>query len=218
MKFLINILLSLFFLTFFGCKSKLSSEKEFYKYWSDSSNGLFHKKSVNGFELTMKYMPHEYLMFNEIQNKPIGEKEYEELKKKYANTLSFLMTIAPESSTNFSSTDQVEKYNIGSLEEFKDRMLELNFGMKEYIHLKTSAGEKYHPILATMENVYTLDNKKNIVIVFGDIKEGKSILENEKLDVVFEDKMFDTGINHFVFEKENLLNIPELTFINKKAI
>ena len=202
----------LFILTLFicGCSSDFQTEREFYQWWNDSENGLVKEKEINDFKLIVKYMPPEYLAYNELKGKNFTRSEYDDLYDKYKSSRTFLLSILP---ADEKSTQDVLYYNLQSVEEYKQRIMEMNFSPGEYISLKTDCGV-YKPVLSTMENVYNIDPKRSLYLVFADNEENQGLLNANELDLVFEDYIFDTGINHFSFNKNKLDNIPVFSFLN----
>ena len=202
----------LFILALFmgGCSSDFKTEREFYQWWNDEANGLVKEKEINDFRLIVKYMPPEYLAYNELKGKNYTKAEYDDLYDKYKGYRTFLLSILP---ADEQSTQNVLYYNLQSVEEYKQRIMQMNFNPGEFISLKTDCGV-YKPVLSTMENVYNIDTKRSLYLVFVDNEENQGLISANELDFVFEDYIFDTGINHFSFNKNNLDNIPVFGFLN----
>ncbi|MBP2832844.1 hypothetical protein J8281_11665 [Aquimarina sp. U1-2] len=199
-----SVLLLLIILS--GCSSSVTTEKEFLKWLGDANNGFVKKNSANGFLLAMKYLPAEYLALNEMGKDEKTEGTYfEEYVAKFKNSRTFLLTISNENANVDASN-----YNVANLREYNQRIKDLSFAIKKSLVLKTSSGKKYEPVLTTMENLYEIANKKAIYMVFTD--DQKEIVNSDRLDIVFHDEFLDTGINHFVFQKEKIDNLPNLNF------
>jgi len=192
-----------------GCSSDFKTESEFYKWWNDKANGLVKEKEINDFRLIVKYMPAEYLAFNELKGKNYSKSEYDDLYDKYKSSRTFLLSILP---SDEKSTQNVLYYNLENFADYKKRILEMNFSPGDFISLKTDCGI-FKPVLSTMENVYNIDAKKSIYLVFADNEENQGLIDANELDFVFEDYIFETGINHFFFNKNNLDNIPGFNFL-----
>ena len=104
-------------------------------------------------------------------------------------------------------------YQVNNLPEFRQRISELNFEIKNHLFIKNKNGEKKFPVLATFENLYEVGGKKSFYIVFTRDSKNKDV--SPTIDVVFQDPFFDTGISHFMFEQDKIDNLPELQFIKK---
>lgn len=189
-----------------GCKKEFRSESDFYKWWNDESNGLKKEKTVNDFKISVRYMPADYLTYNELKGNSYTIVMADSIRRKYVNSRTFLLTIEP---INKKKDIDLLFHGASSFGEYKERISKLNFSPGEYIKIKT--GSKEHlPVLSTMENAYNIDVKKSLYLVFAN---ENGLLDEPELDFEFNDLIFDTGINHFVFYKKNLDNIPEFKFL-----
>lgn len=196
----------IFLLIAIGCSSSINSEKELLKWLGDPGHGFIKKTKANGFLLSMKYLPAEYLALNEMKkDNKTDMKDFQGYVDKFKNSKTFLLTISHDE-----ETVNVSNYNVANLSEYGQRIKDLSFNIKEVLVLMTNSGKKYNPVLTTMENAYEIANKKSIYMVFSD--DQKEILNSEQLDIVFQDTFLDTGISHFVFENEKINNLPNLNF------
>lgn len=198
----------IYLLLLISCSSSIDNEKELLKWLNTPSNGFVKKSSSNGFVLTMKYLPPEYLAFNEMKKDARGNTDLQEYLESFKNSRTFLLTIAPDDKKMDATT-----YGVSNMSDYSQRIKDLSFNIKESLILKTDSGQRYNPVLTTMENLYEIGNKKSIYIVFSDDK--KHILNSEKLDITFQDTFLDTGITHFVFKRKKIDNLPNLNFLNQ---
>src|ERR1044071_9002938 len=143
--------LILLLLVLSSCQSGFRNESEFYKWWSNDKNGLVRSKEIQDFKLSVKYMPPHYLVYNELKNLPgISPHTYDSLYNQYKNYRTFFLTIEPINKTD---GENILFKGIESIEDFKERIMKLNFSPGEFISLKTPDKE-FKPILSTMENLY----------------------------------------------------------------
>jgi hypothetical protein len=192
-----------------GCTKSIHSEKEFYNWLNNPDNGLLKEKEIDGIKYTVKYLPVEYLVYQELSKMQNYSKETKDsLIGLYINTRTFLLTIG---TTEKSGSGDIMYEGISEMEEFKERVELLNFDMKEYITLKTEVGDLL-PRLSTLENTYGLKNSRNVYVVFASDGEF-DLMKAQKIDFTFNDEIFNTGINHFLFEREAIDNIPTLKFL-----
>lgn len=191
-----------------ACGKSFKTEADFHKWLHDQENGLVKERSANGFSLKVKYLPGEYLAYLEAGRQKEKTAHY---LKDFQNSRTFLFSIDYLSKEDPNAN--ILHYDVSNMPEYDQRVRELNFNMKDYIYIKTSDGKIHRPVLATMENIYHLSSKKDIYLVFADETTQGSLTNSEELDLVFEDGIFDTGINHFVFSKKHLNNLPEFAFI-----
>ncbi|HMT27639.1 MAG TPA: hypothetical protein PKD91_00025 [Bacteroidia bacterium] len=193
-----------------ACTSGFSTQSDFYKWWNNPDNGLVKSKTIGDFRFVLKYLPPEYQALNEIGETKFSTITFDSLRKAYSNNRSFLLTIEPAVEKD---VDVLFK-GIISYEEYKERILQLNFLPADFIALYAD-GVKYKPVLSTMENLYNLSPKKSLYLVFSPEKSNDVLTHAEELVFEFSDQIFMTGINKFVFNKSDLTNIPEFTYLKK---
>lgn len=195
-------------LPFIECTPSLDSEGAFLEWLNKPENGYVKKTHTNGFFLTLKYLPPEYLAYTESKSEDLnGNGNGVALLDEFKGARTFLLSIEHD----IAGSD-ISNYGVRNLMEYKKRINELNFNIKDYIFMKNGDGTKHKPVLTTFENVYEIGGKKSFYLVFANRQKGKSV--PEILDIVFQDPFFETGINHFVFKTQNIDNLPPLQFIN----
>jgi len=95
------------------------------------------------------------------------------------------------------------------MSEYNERVYQLNFNLKEYLTL-VAGGKRFHPVLTKLENIYGLDKRRKAMVVFSPERDSAELKNHEEYDIIFNDEIFDTGLNHFVFAGNDLNGIPEL--------
>jgi hypothetical protein len=193
-----------------GCQRELKDMKAVYGWINAPEHGMVKTKTVEGIKLTVKYLPAEYLALKETKEDQAGRQTYDSLLKVYKGSHTFLLSIA-------SSEDEVNNdpmyQGLEDYSAYKRRALTMNFDMNEYVSIKTSTQE-FRPVLTSMENTYSLKGQRNIYMVFTDTATDTELMNEKELDLVFNDEIFETGINHFVFEQSDLQSIPAINFEN----
>ena len=203
------ILLILMSLIGQSCERKLKDIGSFYKWINDPENGMVKSASAGGVKVTLKYLPPEYLVYQQIEEEGMKGSKIDSLLNAQKYSKVFLMTIGPAET---GSGDIMYK-ELDNYKQYKERVLQMNFDMASYleIHAGTSI---YKPMLSTMENTYSTSESRNIYMVFIDDKKQKGDLINAKeLELVFQDELFQSGINHFVFNKKEMDHLPEMEFL-----
>lgn len=199
---------------FTGCNQGIiDSEKSLFAWMNDEDNGLVITKYVNGIKLTAKYLPPPYLAYKEWVDADKENLRYQDVLEGYENNRTFLLTIGPDDREV--AGGDVMFYNVLNERDYKQRVKDLNFDIGKYISLNVK-NHQLAPKLHTLENTYGLGNHRNIYLVFADDKINGSLLTEEKLDLKFIDGIFQTGISHFVFEKQDLDGLPEIKFLAVK--
>lgn len=201
------------FLSLFSCGKEIESMKSFYGWINDPDNGLVKTRTIEGIRLTVKYLPAEFLALRDaMEETDYSSHVYDSLLGIYRTSHTFLLSIASEKDEH--NVDPMYK-GLESLPEYKERALTMNFNMDSYVSIRTPS-EEYRPVLTSMENTYSLKAQRNIYIVFTDDSEENNLMKEQELDFIFNDEIFQTGINHFVFRQKDLANTPTVNFDNIK--
>jgi hypothetical protein len=184
--------------------------KSVYGWINDPDNGMVKTKTVEGIKLTVKYLPPEFLALKEAKEDRAGRQTYDSLLTQYKGSHTFLLSIA--SSENEVDNDPMYQ-GLDDYSDYKRRALTMNFDMNEYVSIKTSTRE-YRPVLTSMENTYSLKGQRNIYMVFTDNATETELMKEHELDFVFNDEIFQTGVNHFIFNQNDLGGMPAINFEN----
>ena len=191
-----------------SCSNSITDIDNYLKYLSDKENGLVIEKATGGILMRVKYLPTDYLVFNDLKNNENNTLTLKDsIKQSYQNSMTFMLTIGPDRNESFDIT----KVGVKNYEEFAQRIEEMNFNMTQYVTLKINEKE-YTPALTQMESVNGLAQERNILFVFNALDEqGKEILKNDA-QFVYNDELFYTGINKFKFKMDKINNVPEFKF------
>ncbi len=196
--FIFIALLSMSLLT--ACSNSTCSPSELMQWVNNSDKGLIKTKLINGFKLTVKHLPPQYLAWKDIKGEQNAKIKYDSILDGYSKYRTFLLTIAPDEEH---AKADIMFYDVINKVGYKKRVQDLNFNIASFISLHTSSGELF-PVLHTLENTYELAKHKSIYLVFTDDEITNDLLTSEKIDLKFSDTLFDTGISHFVFHKTDL--------------
>ena len=210
MKYCVYSLLFIVSALLFNCSGMKSfdSPDAMFKWINDPENGLKKGYENNGVKIEVKYLPAEYLSWQQINDEGVDAKKMDSLTKSNKNSRVFLMTISPGKDA---SGDIMYK-DLGSVSDFKNRALSMNFDMSAYVEIKANQ-EVFKPVLASMENTYSTTTNRTIYLVFSDETKDRKLLSSDELDFVFNDELFNTGVNHLVYKKKEIDNIPALAFL-----
>ncbi len=190
-----------------SCTKDFHSEQEMYEWINDPENGLVKERITGDIKIRAKYLPPEVLVYRELSRNPgYSQQEKDSLFAYYRYTRTFILEIGT------AKKDEDIMFNkIHEVEEFQLRARQLNFYMGEYLSLMTGKKE-YPPTLTNLENTYGMSTSRNIIVVFSPENKKNELMEADKLTLKFDDEIFSTGINHFVFNKKEIDNIPAIKF------
>ncbi|WP_232296778.1 hypothetical protein [Microscilla marina] len=200
---------------FTSCQKVIKSQAALYQWVHNDNHGLIKKKTVGQVRLSMKYLPPELLVSKELRGQYTNRKMVDSLLAQYKTGRTFLLNLTLSGEGDKASVQDILYKDAHSYGAYKQRVMEMNFNMAQYIRLK--AGDKVmKPVIANMENTYSLTKGRNIYLVFaGDEASQQALKKAKKLDITFTDQLFETGIHHFVFDTNDLDNIPQVSYLHK---
>jgi hypothetical protein len=202
---------TLFLLLAFSCSnsSEVKSVGELKAYISNPDNGLIRTRYLNGISVTVQYIPAAMILAQDIRSGFIKSDQADSILNEYAVSHHFRITIGPDDRKENKSGD-VMFHKIKNYKDYKERVYLMNFELENYITLE--AGEwKGKPALLNLENVYGLTKERDINVVFSPKVKKNELMQSDTLRLEFEDPLFDMGTLNFVFLKEDIIRIPELT-------
>ncbi len=191
-----------------SCGKQELTVSEFYTWHEDEGNGYHHVKRVGDLEFDIKYLPAEYLAYQELQEEgQWTEQQMDSIMQFYENNLAFLLTIGPADDAK--EMFDITKVGVLNYEEFDERARNLNFGMKEHLTLAAN-GREWKAVLCEMENVYGLSYHRTFNIVFSPAEDLNELKELKKFKFTIDDEIFNSGKNSFAFNMENLVPVPKI--------
>lgn len=193
-------------------RNEISSYEEYVKWLNDEENGLVMNKKVDGITIKLKYMPSDYLAYQDLSGeKSINKSAIDSIVSGYQKSLTFLMTLGVDGKMK---KGDIMYQDISNYEEYKQKLYAMNFEV-EQLTILTLGDKKYKPVLSSLENVYGLTDSRNITLVFvPDTENEKSFYTSDKVLLSYDDEIFNTGINHFTFNREDINNTPTFIFWN----
>lgn len=175
---------------------------ELTKYINVPENGLLKEKTVGGIKFKLKYLPTDYLIYSQLDQKQSHRRPLiDSLGKRYENSVTFLLTIGPADDESFDIT----KYGIANYEEFAKQLEQLCFQAQDWITIRDDSGKEYTPGIVHLENINALEKHRNVVVVFNT----RDYLKTN-FSFIFSDELFNTGINKFYFKASDINGIPKI--------
>lgn len=197
-----------------GCSKQPLSWEEYAQWVQDEENGLHKSKTINKINIQVSYLPPDYLAYKDLQKtgqKP-GKAIIDSLAALYGPT--FLVVISPTGNENLLYRG-VQDYR-----EFAARKNILHFKMDQLIKLKTG-GNEYKPVLTNSEVLDEITREIKIWVSFSPdpfLKNGEITFPGNTLDITLEDPFWNTGVNHFVFKREDFMQLPDLTIKTREKM
>ncbi len=188
---------------FTSCQKKqFNNLDDISQFLSDPTNGLTRQKSINGFDLNVKYIPAEFLALKDI-SKSGTVQEYDSLILEYQKGIYFILNISP---SEHKGRGDVMLEGISSYPEYHERFVNLSFHASEMITLSChSYIEPIQPILSTVIHSYGLTENRQIMFAF---ENSQDFNQCETVLIEFDDKEFGTGISNYSFSWNDIENFP----------
>ena len=192
-----------------SCGKGGETPSDYMKYLNDPGNGLVKARHLSGLSISAKYLSPELRAFQEVRNRS-GESlpSHDSLITFNGESIAFLLTIRLDST---SANQDITVRGVHDYNDFAARALNMNFGMQERLMLSAD-GREYRPVLAALDNEYRMGGARNITVVILDDERPQRLTEARSLDLSSADDIYETGINHFVFDGATIAAAPKLKF------
>ncbi|MBK9462277.1 MAG: hypothetical protein KA783_00970 [Chitinophagales bacterium] len=190
----------LFMLLLLACTTTINNTPDYTTWLLNEKNGLIKKKCFNEICISTRYLPANYQALKSYKK---SAEPFDNLVKVHEKSLTFLMEFSPDKKKGDIMYKDVEGPS-----DYKQRMLDLNFGMEKRITLHANSAI-YAPALASFENTYGANDVKTLTLLFVPTDStDQALFSSDTLDIELYDDIFDTGITHYIFTKKNIENTP----------
>jgi len=190
-----------------GCRpDKLKIDA--YKAWIDKEgHGLVKRRVINGVTLEGRFLPGEYQAYQDYQANP--QQPLDSVLSAYRCGLTFHISLQADKETG--NYRNLMYYNTHSQEEITGRTRELSFNASDFTELSYK-GKHYVPVLSVFEGYNPIANRISLMLVFSvpGYPCGTDADDSGEFDLTFYDPYWELGTNHFLFQKHDLKNIPDL--------
>jgi len=196
MKTLLTLILLLIPL-FYGCHQRKLGGNEFIKYIENEKHGLNKIKQIEDLLFQMQYCPTEYMLLKEYKTDILSDQVVKERLKNNENMLFYKLRISAKGSND------VINYKLTQGEDYYARIQYLSYGFEENIALVNDQ-DTIFPALFHFERTYGVVPYIDFMMAF------ESPLKSKAVQVLLDDKVFNTGILKFTYSIDDIDNIPEL--------
>ena len=114
---------------FYSCGNTIKDESDYFLYLEDRDNGIAKSKEILDVEIKVKYLPSEYLCYQDMRKEQFSTELKDSIMEYYRYNISFLVSIGP--SENSESEFDITKVGVANYSEFSQRAEILNFQMKK---------------------------------------------------------------------------------------
>jgi hypothetical protein len=158
-------------------------------------------KKISEFNYSVKYLPIDYLISNELKKENISKTEYDSLKVDYEGMEYFELRIQIDG-----FNDETAKYQLDDMGLYQQRIVYMSFAMQDNLKLLTDKGMEVPCELFHFERTYAVAPYATFLMGFAKDKIGAA----NDYTVVFEDNLFNKGLLKFNWEITQLQNVPKL--------
>lgn len=184
-----------------GCFRKTFSPKEYYEWSKGSESNLNREFKGNGVDFTLKYIPSELILCNELRNGILQENDLESRKKELGDLTYFNLRIG-------SDEQDLLMFKVNDEQEYLRRVN--YYSMDFQFDIIAVCGADTVPcVLYQFENTYGVTPHVNISLAFPH-QVMESNAENS-ISILLSDRIFDNNIIRFEYKENELSEVPELT-------
>ncbi len=197
-------------LSFAGCGREGDAIRNIHSYLAclkDEAHGLSRVKSYGSLAIRARYLPPEYMLWQELRSRPASVAHRDSLFELYRRNAYLLLRFEPSKDSPYES--DIIMAGLSSQTEYDARQRELNYGLKNYVYLRAD-GLRYEAALTAPEHAQGMGAARSFILVFNPGDRPNALLDAETLDLVFEDRIFGTGISHFIFHGADIRSFPRL--------
>lgn len=180
------------------------SHSEYMSYVENEENGLKVKKEVEDMEYTLQLKPTDYVTLFELKSKAKDEKLFNETKKEFEGLQYYTLRIQSKKFSNLLNFDG--QRDDGSKLDY------LAFKMQDDLKL-VDGTDTLSCMIYHFERTYNITPYCDFLIAFEKSK-GKGITDKT---LIFDEKLFNSGIIKFKIRKEDIENIPSLIFYKNES-
>ncbi|UPT68656.1 MAG: hypothetical protein M0D57_08555 [Sphingobacteriales bacterium JAD_PAG50586_3] len=197
-------ILAILSLLILGCGQSALSPQEYVR-WVDSDNsGLVKYKELNGFKITSKLIPSEYIAIKETyaEHKEFNQETYNKKLKEVSGQYNIYIQLAP-----LSGNKSALRKDLASADDYYYRVEYFNFLSESDVHL-IAGNDTLQCALSNFENNYEITPFNNWQLVF---EKPTQPLKSD-LKFVWDDQALGLGRIRFNYNIEDINNIPTITF------
>jgi len=165
-------------------------------------NNLIKHKQIDEFTYSLKYLPIEYMICNELKKKTVTQFEIDSLYDDYSGMEYYELRIKIEA-----FNDETAKYGVASMAEYQQRIVYMSFAMQNDIIAQIEGQEDISCKLFHFERTYGVAPYATFLMGFSKEDIGESAPERT---IVFEDNIFNKGLIKFNWESSQLENVPQI--------
>lgn len=178
------------------------------KWLLDHQDRILKEREINDIKMTLRYVPADVSAYKDLVSlgDDLTPERFDSLREFYRCGLHFQLSLEADVKKK-----NLLYYNTTDMTDYRLRIEALSFNTQEFISLEGD-GKVDYPVLSQYEGYNELSNTIRVHLVFSpEWFQCEKYAEGiDKVAVVFKDPYWDTGVNRFAFETQQLKNLPNL--------
>ncbi|MEL7534223.1 MAG: hypothetical protein AAFN10_23160 [Bacteroidota bacterium] len=181
-----------------ACQPTMLAPKEFKQWIENPANGFNNQREIGEYALGAQLMPIPYQAI-QLHKASLNAHHLNEMEQELEESLDIHFTMASqEGELSFL------KYNLGSLEEYQQRLAYLSFEMEDYLYL-LHGNDTLRPNLYHFERTFDLSPEAHFLLSFP-----RPENMGEDAILILDDHFFGMGPVRFRFDLSRLSHLPAL--------
>jgi hypothetical protein len=172
------------------------------KFIKSPKSGLRQVMDAGPVLFEVQYKPLEYVCLLQNNSVDISSKQLKQLEKEFSGLLYFNFSIVGKD-----AGDPLQGNELDSV-EFNQRVKYLSFNATKDFWL-LSGNDTFKCVMCHFERNYGLGSRDDLVLAF-EPQSTKPTRDDKSVTFCFRDKIFNTGIQTFIFSENTLHSIPKV--------
>lgn len=178
-----------------------------YIQWKKNESKINRVKTVNDIEFHLAFNPKEHMALKEL-GPNASAKEIRKAISSYEELYYFTLRIkAPN------NQEELLKYQLNTRNEYTQRVNYLSFDIQKDVWIVVDNTDTIPCGISHFERAYNVTNFSDILLGFDKVQLNKLNPNWKEITVIYNDKLFNKGIQKFNFDKSLLEETPKLTGI-----
>lgn len=181
------------------------SPSSYIEYWSNDANNFYVKtKQIAEFNYSLKYLPVEYMVCNELKNKKATQQEIDSLMPEYDGMEYYELKISVDD-----FVEETIKYQLSDMNEYQNRVKYLSFAMQSDLKAVLEKNKVIDCKLFHYERTFGLAPYTKVLFAFSK----EDIGDAQERTIVFEDNLFNKGLIKFNWLTNDLISVPKISVL-----
>ncbi len=176
------------------------TEDQLKEYTFNEKNGLVREKQLGAINLKVNYRPTGLVVAQEHE-KDMTKEDIQQIQDNYSQYHYFIISYSVDGK-------EIMNYNIGSMNDFSQRVQQLAFGMGNKTYLTTENNDTIPMLDSVFPRTYGVGGATQVMTIF----DQQETQDAETLTLTIEDIWLNIGTNRFRFRAKDINHTPQIKF------